>query len=109
MAQNDHMLKRILKISGIVLVVATILQGFGYLNLMVSYKYEVDLMETNITTDNNLSPLEKIKRLEQMQVRKQEIMTQKKWIKFLFWGSLLGCIIIIIVFKTYDWRFKFPT
>lgn len=84
-----------LKITAIVFGIGLLLQVFGYINLMVSSKYEVDLMETNINTEENISAQEKNQKLEQMEQRKAEIIKQQKIVKILFWLFLIGLIVIL--------------
>lgn len=84
-----------LKITAIVFGIGLLLQVFGYINLMVSSKYEVDLMETNINTEENISAQEKNQKLEQMEQRKAEIIKQQKIVKILFWFFLIGLFVIL--------------
>lgn len=84
-----------LKITAIVFAIGLLLQVYAYVNLMVSYKYEVDLMETNINTEENITTQEKAKRLAHMEQRKTEIEQQKKQTKILFWVFLIGLVVVL--------------
>jgi len=84
-----------LKITAIVFAVGLLLQIYAHINLMVSYKYEVDDMEINIKTEENISAQEKSKRLERMEQRKAEIIRQQKQTKILFWIFLIGLVIVL--------------
>ena len=84
-----------LKIITIIFIGGLLFQTYGYINLMVSYKYEVDLMETNIETDETISKAEKKNRLLQVEQRKQEIILQQNKVKTLFWVFLFGSILLL--------------
>jgi hypothetical protein len=84
-----------LKIITIIFVGGLLFQAYGYVNLMVSYKYEVDLMETNIETDETLSKVEKKNRLSEVELKKKEIISQQNRIKILFWIFLFGSILLL--------------
>jgi branched-subunit amino acid ABC-type transport system permease component len=84
-----------LKIITIVFTIGLLLQVYGYVNLLVSYKYEVDLMETNINTEESLSKQEKSNSLLRIRLRKAEILKQQKIIKILFWIFLIGLILTL--------------
>jgi len=85
---------KVIKICVFAFIAAFLLAGYVKLNLAVSYKYEVDLMETNIKTDN---PKNKTadERLKQMLSRKEEILHQQEIADILFWLFLLGLILSI--------------
>ena len=86
---------KILKIFAIILSVGTLLMAYGYVNLQVSYKYEVDLMETNIKTDNSLSSSEKAKQIEELKKREKQIFFQRKAVKILFIVFLFSLISVL--------------
>ncbi len=79
-----------LKIVAIAFAIGILLEAYAYLNLMVSYKYEVDLMETHIEVNNNISDQEKVTRMNRVEHRKLEIERQKKTSKYSFVFFLLG-------------------
>lgn len=76
--------------------IGLIVLSFGYVNSMVSYKYEVDLMETNIETDDSLSVEQKKHLFADTEKRKNEILDSQKIIRILFFIFL-----IIFVFFLY--------
>lgn len=88
---------KILKIVAVVLSLSSLLMVYGYVNLKVSYKYEVDLMETNIRTDKSLSSTEKAKQLEELKQREEQIFFQRKVVKILF-VVFLGSLIFVSYF-----------
>ncbi|CAI2766941.1 hypothetical protein [Flavobacterium collinsii] len=88
---------KFLKILAIILFVGTLLMAYGYVNLQVSYKYEVDLTETNIKTDESLSSSEKAKQIEELKQREKQIFFQRKVIKILFL-VFLGSLILVLYF-----------
>lgn len=88
---------KILKISAIVFTIGLLLQIYAYYNLKVSYKYEVDLMETNIKVDDNISNQERIKRTEHLELRKKEILHQQTTTKIYLFIFLIGLIILLYI------------
>lgn len=86
-----------LKITSIIFTIGLLLQVYADFNLKVSYKYEVDLMETNIKTDNKTSVEEKSRRLREMNERALEIARQQKRTKILLWIFSLLLIINLII------------
>lgn len=87
---------KIIKWLAIACFIGCLLQVFAHYNLMVSSKYEVDLMETNIKTDDSLSSQEKMVSFKDMEKRKQEIDYQQRRVKVLFW-VFLGLFIILLL------------
>lgn len=63
---------KILKLLFIISVVLLLIKGFAYFNIRVSEKYEVDLMTTHRTIENNKNALRDI------EIRKGELLKQKK-------------------------------
>lgn len=88
---------KILKISAIVFAIGLLLQIYAYYNLKVSYNYEVDLMETNIKVDDNISNQERIKRTEHLKLRKKEILYQQMTTKIYLFIFLIGLIILLYI------------
>ena len=88
---------RILKWLVAACFIGLLLQVFAHYNLMVSSKYEVDLMETNIKTDGNLSNQEKDVRYKDVEIRKQEIASEQKTVKILSWVFLLSFVILLLL------------
>ncbi|MDB5014257.1 MAG: hypothetical protein JWQ25_2459 [Daejeonella sp.] len=86
---------RTLRFFAICCLIGTLLQVFAYFNSMVSYKYEVDLMETNIITDKNISDLERKEQLMQLKYHERELTKQQFLIKALFWLFLIGLLICV--------------
>lgn len=86
---------KVFKISAVILFLGLLLQVYAYLNLQVSYKYEVDLMETNIHTDESLSISEKAKRMQEVKEKEQDIFFQKKVVQWLFVVFLISLIIVV--------------
>jgi hypothetical protein len=86
---------KFLKLAAIILSFGTVFMAFGYVNLQVSYKYEVDLMETNIKTDESLSSIERTKQLEVLKKKEKDIFFQRKIIKILFFVFLISLIFIL--------------
>ncbi len=87
------------KIVAIVSFIGLLLQIYAHYNLMVSYKYEVDLMETHIKTSTDISNQEKDKRYKEMNQRRQEIVFQQKVVRVLLWTfalAFMGSIVIYI-------------
>ena len=64
---------KVIKICVFTFIVAFLLAGYAKINLAVSYKYEVDLMETHIKTDNVSNQI-RDERLKRMYSRKEEIL-----------------------------------
>ena len=93
---------KILKIAAVIFLLGFLLQIYGKINLQVSYKYEVDLMETNIKTDNSVSDAKKAQWLKEMEERKHEIFHQQKVVEILYWFFLIGFIIIVCL-MIYKW------
>lgn len=81
-----------LKKISIILSIGSLILVFGYINLQVSYKYEVDLAKTNIKTDGSLSLSEKVKQFEEINLREKKIIFQIKVIK----GSTILFVILLI-------------
>lgn len=84
-----------LRIIAAVFSIGLFLQVYGYINLMVSYKDEVDIMETHVKVSEEMSAEEKLSRYNRIDERKQEIVHQQKVIKVLFWVFLIGLIIVL--------------
>mgnify|MGYP000865434424 CR=1 FL=1 len=84
-----------LKIYAIVFGVGFLLQIYAYINLKVSYKYEVDLMETHIKVSKELPELEKINQYAIIEEKKKEILNMEKQTLFLFWFFLIGLLITL--------------
>lgn len=91
---------RILKISFVTLVVALAIITFGKHNLKVSYKYEVDLMETNIKTDS-LPDVIRNERQKQLDNRRKEITDQQSRLTIFFWIVLVSLTLtsVSLVYK----------
>lgn len=87
-----------LKLIIIFLSIGLLIQIYCYVNLMVSYKYEVDLMETNIKTEENTSDEEKMIKIENLEKRKEKIFNQQKISVFLFWLFLIGLLISLYIY-----------
>ena len=85
---------RTLRILAIVCFVGLLLQIYVHINLMVSYKYEVDLMETHVDV-SKMSMKEKASEFHRIALRKQEIAHQQKVTNILFWVFLIGLIIFL--------------
>ena len=86
---------KFLKIAAIIFSVGPLLMLYGYVNLQVSYKYEVDLMETHVETDENLSASEKNKRLVEIKQIERDIFFQLKVVKVLFVVFVIGLITVL--------------
>jgi len=87
---------RLLKISAIVCFVGLLFQIFAFINLKVSYKSEVDLMETHVEV-SKMSLREKNKEYQRIAVIKQNILHQRFVAKVLFWFFLVGLIISVVL------------
>ena len=85
-----------LKITGIIFIIALLLEIFASVNLKVSYKYEVDLMETHVKVSEmpNTSKAKEYARIEKV---KERIKRQQKTVNILFWIFLIGLIIILLL------------
>ncbi|WP_316810299.1 hypothetical protein [Pedobacter heparinus] len=83
-----------LKILAVICITGVLLQIYLYINLKVSNKYEVDLMETHVIVSKT-SATEKAEKLHQIALKKQEIAYDQKVIKVLFWMFLIGLIILL--------------
>ena len=91
---------RILKIFFVILVVALAIITFGRYNLKISYKYEVDLMETNIKTDS-LPDVIRNERQKQLDNRRKEITDQQSRLTIFFWIVLVSLTLtsVSLVYK----------
>lgn len=85
---------RTLKMLAIICFIGLLLQIYAYINLMVSYKYEVDLMQTHVDV-SEMSMKEKTKEYHRITLREQEITHQQKVTKRLFCVFLIGSIILL--------------
>ena len=68
-----------------------LLQGFALVNLMVSDKQEISLMESHIRTNSELSQSEKNTRLEKLKERSEEIQKQKR-------NTKITALVLLIIF-----------
>ena len=84
-----------LKITAIVFAVGLLLQVYAHINLMVSYKYEVDLMETHVKVSEKMTDKEKAEEYDRIKERKTEIEQQQKQTKILFWVFLIGLVVVL--------------
>ncbi|HEY3369281.1 MAG TPA: hypothetical protein VGK10_00455 [Prolixibacteraceae bacterium] len=84
---------KILKVISFIVFVLILINGFAYINIMTSEKYEIDLQQT----DNKIAGKPEMN--ERMEVRKVELANQKKWtIIQLQVLSIVLLILLIIVF-----------
>lgn len=83
---------KLLKFLLAILLVGVFVILYGKYNLKVSYKYEVDLMETNIETDT-ISQTAKNERQHQVDTRRREIVNQQQQLNILFWIILSGLVV----------------
>lgn len=85
---------RRIKILAIVCFVGLMLQIYAHINLKISYKYEVDLMETHVEV-SKMSMKEKAKEFHLIALKKQEVARQQKVIAVFFFVFLIGLIILL--------------
>jgi hypothetical protein len=88
-----------LKLLALILGIGILLQSYGYLNSVVSYKYEVDLMTTNIETSESLSPVERKTLMIQVKNRSSEIAKFQRQLKITLGLSVLSLIILFMIFR----------
>jgi len=88
-----------LKAFAIICFMGILLQVYLHINLLVSYKYEVDLTEANIKTDEKIPTNQKTELVENVKRREHEITHQQFIVKILFGVFLIGLITSIILIK----------
>ncbi|MBB6003398.1 hypothetical protein HNP25_002054 [Arcicella rosea] len=76
-----------------------VLQCYGYINSVVSYKYEVDLMTTNIETSESLSQVERKILMIQVKNRSSEIVKFQRQLKITLGLSILSLIILFMIIR----------
>ena len=88
---------KILKILSIIVFVLILLDGFAYVNILTSEKYEVDLLETHNKVEGKSLPSESI------EAKKKEILTQKKRtkIELVILSTVLITLLGILIYNSY--------
>lgn len=89
----------------LIFIIGVLISLYSSYNLDISYKYEVDLAETNLKIDNTLSKKQKNYLLRNILLREIEIAEQRKSNTALLYVFMIGfmntlLIIIINFFKT---------
>lgn len=90
-----------LKIALVIFSIGLLVQIYMYVNLSISYKYEVDLMETNINTEKDISSEVRSNQLHHLEQRKKEILHQQDINEILFWMFLVLLTVCLLIFKKY--------
>jgi len=83
-----------LKITAVFLFVSLCVLAYTYIDRMVSYKFEVDLMKTHVEVSSS-SPEEKNNKLEQIEIKGQNILRTKRIIVILLFVCLSGLSVIL--------------
>jgi hypothetical protein len=88
---------KIIKILSIITFVLILLEGFAYINILTSEKYEVDLLETHNKVEGKSLPDESI------EAKKKEISMQKKRtkIELVILSTALIILLGILIYNSY--------